>query len=631
MRKFAEEELIIPSGKFKDRRFRVDRQPYAGLWLDLVDSGQWNRFVCVGPSQSGKTLTTCCLPLMYHLFEMQETVVFGLYDDNMANDKWQQDILPAIAASRYRSLLPEQGEGSRNGKVRDSVLFKNGALLKFMSAGGSDKSRSGFTSRVLVVTEANAFDTISSSSKEGSKLEQLIARTVSFGEDAVIYLECTVEDETCLIWREYQAGTATRIAMPCWSCKQYVTLDRDCLQGWSGAETIMEAAREAHWICPSCGSKWTDDQRAESARKGIVVHSGQMVDENGVVQGGIPDSDTMSFRWSAPENLFRSAGEFAKAEWRKQSHRDEDAYERKLLQFDWGIPTPKDGDQRHLKWNEIVQRVSETERRAFPDDYHVVTMGVDIGLKLVHWVAVAWRLDGTGRVVDYGKLATNIDAFAPEAAIKHTLDELKLSVFQRGFERDRGVVIPEQCWIDTRYYGKSVRLFCMANREHQQFRAIQGFTTKTFTCPKTITLRHPVISDEYYIENGTRGSQIVKLNADFWKTAVWDGFNTPMEEPGSLTLFRGDMALHAEFAKHVTAERSEDVFVQGVGWKKVWIQEQRNNHYGDCMAYARAAAHFCGVRILAEPQARIAKPAGVSSPGTFRMDDGRSFSALGRR
>ena len=41
MRAFAEAEIVIPDGPYAGRRFRCSRQPYTGLWFDLVDSGQW--------------------------------------------------------------------------------------------------------------------------------------------------------------------------------------------------------------------------------------------------------------------------------------------------------------------------------------------------------------------------------------------------------------------------------------------------------------------------------------------------------------------------------------------------------------------------------------------------------------
>ncbi len=106
MRQFAEAEIVIPDGPFAGRRFRCSRQPYTGLWFDAVDSGHWSRYVATGPTQSGKTLSCFVIPLLYHLFEIGETVICGLPDMDMAADKWREDILPAIEQSRYRDLLP---------------------------------------------------------------------------------------------------------------------------------------------------------------------------------------------------------------------------------------------------------------------------------------------------------------------------------------------------------------------------------------------------------------------------------------------------------------------------------------------------------------------------------------------
>ena len=74
MRAFAEEEIVIPGGPFAGRRFRCERQPYTRLWFDAVDSGIWPRCVATGPTQSGKTLSCFTIPLLYHLFEIGETV-----------------------------------------------------------------------------------------------------------------------------------------------------------------------------------------------------------------------------------------------------------------------------------------------------------------------------------------------------------------------------------------------------------------------------------------------------------------------------------------------------------------------------------------------------------------------------
>ncbi len=144
MREFAEEEVVIPDGPFSGRRFRCSRQPYTRLWLDAVDSKRWSRLVATGPTQSGKTLACFVIPLLYHLFEIGETVICGVPDMDMAADKWREDILPAIERSKFRDLLPSRGGGSRGGKV-ESIQFLNGATLKFMSGGGGDKSPARLT------------------------------------------------------------------------------------------------------------------------------------------------------------------------------------------------------------------------------------------------------------------------------------------------------------------------------------------------------------------------------------------------------------------------------------------------------------------------------------------------------
>src|SRR5262249_41212324 len=150
-------------------------------------------------------------PVLYQLFEAGETVIVGFPDMNMGNDKWMNDFLPVIAASRYRDLLPTGGEGSRNGKIKSSVRFRNGAELRFMTAGGGDGKVSGFSSRVLSVTEADKMDESGESSREADRLKQLEARTEAYPESKLIFLECTVSIEEGRIWQEYTKGSAAKI------------------------------------------------------------------------------------------------------------------------------------------------------------------------------------------------------------------------------------------------------------------------------------------------------------------------------------------------------------------------------------------------------------------------------------
>src|SRR4051812_15139071 len=315
MRQFAEAEIVIPSGPFTGRRFRCARQPYTGLWFDQIDSGRWSRCVATGPTQSGKSLSCFVIPLLYHLFEIGETVICGLPDMDMAADKWREDLMPVIERSRFRDLLPSAGGGSRGGRV-ESVQFANGATLKFMSGGGADKSRAGVTSRVLVITETDGMDKSAGSSRESDKITQLEARTRAYGSRKRIYMECTVSTEQGRTWQEYIGGTQSWIVMRCPLCAQWVDPGREQLRGWQEVSNKEVARQSSAFWCPSCNERWDENQRTTANLTSVLLHGGQSVAAEGLIQGDAPQTDTLGFRWSGVNNLFLTAGDLGADEWR---------------------------------------------------------------------------------------------------------------------------------------------------------------------------------------------------------------------------------------------------------------------------------------------------------------------------
>ena len=404
MRDFAEQEIVIPDGPYEGRRFRCSRQPYTGLWFDAVDSGDWNRFVATGPTQSGKTSCAFVVPLLYHLFEVGETVICGLPNMDMAADKWREDILPVIDRSQYARLLPGTGAGSRGGDKLDAVRFKNGATLKFMSGGGGDKQRAGFTSRVVVVTETDGMDESGGGSREADKITQLEGRTRAYGERKRIYMECTVSIEQGRTWREIKAGTDSRIVLPCPHCAVYVTPEREHLTGWQDADSKIEARVKAAFICPACGKTWTDDQRVEANRRGLLLHRGQEIDAEGTIVGDPPPTDTLGFRWSAVNNLFATPGDIGADEWRASREANEENAEKEMRQFVWALPhVPPALETTELDANALTRRVEKKWGRGMvPDWTHCLTGAADVHKRHIEWMIVAWKADATGHIIDYG-------------------------------------------------------------------------------------------------------------------------------------------------------------------------------------------------------------------------------------
>jgi phage terminase large subunit GpA-like protein len=623
MRQFAEEEIVIPEGPFSGRRFRCSRQPYTGLWCDAVDSGRWSRCVATGPTQSGKSLSCFVIPMLFHLFELGETVICGLPDMDMAADKWREDILPVIERSRFRDLLPKRGGGSRGGRV-ETLQFGNGATLKFMSGGGSDKSRAGFTSRVVVITETDGMDQPGLTSRESDKITQLEARTRAYGSRKRIYLECTVSTEQGRTWQEYTNGTKSRIVLPCPHCRGWVSPEREHLVGWQGAGSQVEARKTGTFSCPSCGEAWNHEERVQANQEAKLLHDGQSLDEAGNVRGEPPATDTLGFRWSAVNNLFLTAGDFAADEWRASRAVDEENAEREMRQFVWCLPiVPTKYDQISLESHELAARITGLARGLVPKCAQRLTAAIDLGKYLAHWIVVAWSPRAVGHVVDYGRIEIASEDLGVEQAILVGLREFR-DLVQAGWPMEANpgqTKKPDQAWIDSGYMAPIVYAFCRETGERfrpaigrgaaQQHKQWYNRPTQTGSIVR-------YIGEEYHLNwLLSERLHLVEINADHWKTWVHQRLSTPVNSPGAMTLFAAPPQEHLALAKHLTAETKTEEFVAGKGVVVKWERLRKQNHWFDALYNACAAGHYGGVRLV-EEQPRFAQPQATVCP----WDDG---------
>lgn len=603
MRQFAEAEIIIPAGPFAGRRFRCGRQPFTGLWFDEVDSGRWSRYVATGPTQSGKTLSCFVIPLLYHLFELGETVICGLPDMDMAADKWREDLLPVIERCRYRELLPTRGGGSRGGRV-ETLQFGNGATLKFMSGGGSDKSRAGFTSRVVVITETDGMDEAGGRSREADKISQLQARTNAFGERARIYMECTVSTEQGRTWRELKAGTDSRIVLPCPHCRQWITPDRQHLVGWQEAASVVEAGQKAMLVCPGCGAAWSESQRIEANRQAKLLHRGQSISDDGTIQGPLPGTHTLGFRFTAANNLLVSIGTVAEEEWEAPRTTDPELAEKKLRQFFWALPSePEAITLSELDANRITARAIDLPRGRVPADAAAITVGIDIGKWLCHWVAVAWRAGATPHVLEYGRLEVPSQAMAEELAILTALRRFRDEIATVGWPAisgSGGAVQPSLVLVDSGHWEAAVVSFCAESGA--------GYLPSKGFGVQQLGKRSMHQEPGYEAVRQPAGHVLVEVNADWWKSYVHMRLQTPVGQPGGLSLFAGSGQEHLGFAKHLTAEKRVEEFVAGRGLVSRWEAVNRNNHYLDALALACVAGHGMGQQVLSAAALPTAAP-----------------------
>jgi len=669
---FAEEEIVIGEGPYPGR-FRGDRQPFAKLLFAEIDSGRWSDINVVGCVQSGKTTICYVIPTLYHLFELREKTICGIPDLKMAGEKWVSVLKPAIERTRFREFLPARGDGSKDGDRVQTVRFRNRATLRFMSGQGGDTQRSSETTRVMIITEVDKMDHISSVSEEGSKIDQFIDRTKAWDDKALVYKECTPSTAQGRIWRDYTLGSQSRIALCCWHCEQWIVpsdtdADTELLNGWKDAADEIEAQERGAFACPYCKKSWTEGERKEMNLAAVLLHKGQGIrsrdaalpgqappqsregeemrsipGSEDLVVGAMPRTRILGFRFSAINNFMRTAGGLAAEEWRYAHAADEESAQRTRLQKLWALPYKPDITALTPITAEAVQRRTGIWGRGMvPPGTLCVSGGVDLGKWRAFYVNVAWYRgnDGEtplfGHIFEYGVLDVPTADLGVEKATLVALREFR-DRCGLGWADERGRVHrPTQVWVDTNYAESRDAAMQFIRETRGQwgadvFRPLYGRgetadTGRRYTRPsRTGNIVQHVGENYHVVWNQADHVHVVEINVDFWKTWLHQRLAMPAGEPGALALYAELKAGHLTFAKHLAAERPVQMFLAERGLVTRWERVGKSNHYLDAACYACAAGHLAQLaaartgRGVTKPRSHEGEEVGLKTP------DGREF------
>lgn len=632
MRRWAEDEIVIPNGPFEGDSFSVVNQPVLGLLLDEIDSGRWVEKYATGPSQSAKTMTCFVIPIAYHLAEMGEDVVCGVPDMNMAADKWEDDLLPVFQASpALRRLLPTRGSGSDGGKVTDSITFLNGAKLKFMSRGAKDQGKAGFTARVVCVTEAAGFSVSVETSVESGPLDQLEARQRAWDyPQRSTHVEGTLTIPEQLPWIARADSSKSRIVSPCPHCGAWILPERRHLVGWLAAENPEQAAEMGHWICPSCDERITEEERRESMQDCRIIHGDQTIDRKGNISGDLPPTKRLFFHWQSWHNLFVSTGSIAREEWIASQMPDDspekEKAEKKLTQFVHGVCYSQSNiDFIDLDYKEVAGRKAAGSPRGFvPSDTEWVTVGVDVGKYQLYWFAIAFRPNGRMRCFDFGSADVPSDKMAIGLAIGGALQSLK-DQFDAGWAVqgnqsgiDAKPRAPDAVWIDAGYQTDAVFAWIRSLGQHTpraRYMPIVGRGTgqlqRQYENPAKTSGRIIQVGDNWHMSKMPkhRAYEMV-VNSDHYKEQVHFSLSLDKELPGAMDFFLASGRDLEVVARHLTNEKKVQEFQPGKGLVTKWMRTGQQ-HWLDGAAYARAAGSRLGWRPkAATSQANEAHPPG---------------------
>jgi phage terminase large subunit GpA-like protein len=626
MSQFAQEEVVMPrdGGPFSGEPFNFDFQPYVRLLWDEIDSGNWSEAYVPGPTQSGKTFSSFVVPILYYTCELRKNTVVGVPIGEMIGDKWRVDILPVMEASPgLAKLIPERGPGAPGNKVVDSITLRNGVEIKFVTRGGSDASKAGFTASKIVVTEAAAWSRGIATSKEADPLAQVRGRGKSksrFSDDGEIdsdrqmIVEGTVTVAEDLPWRAKKGSSESILVCPCVHCGEHVAPERDHFAGFEDCENELDAANSGNFFCPSCGEEITQKDREVMVKQVKLIHKGQSIDKSGVVTGEKPRTSILFFRWSAFHNLFLKNSDIAADAWRvKQIEEDtpeRDLAEREESQQTWAIPVkPKLIDSAPLLRSEISSRKEKFPLGVVPDDTQFLVTGSDIGRWKCWFFAIAFRSNGTLHAVNFGSFDTGLSRELSKEerkiheaeAIQDCLNRMA-DTFENGFPKaSGGIIVPNLMLYDTRYATEATFKFVKQRGTSMKgpHLGIQGLgktvmDKRIYIAPKATNSTVRRIGDRYHYEWSQKHRQMYLVSdVDYAKLEIQKCLRVTPGVAGALTMpLVSDQDL-SQVSRHLASEIYRN-WVDEKGQVKQEFRKFAENHLLDCAGYAWTGGKILG-------------------------------------
>ena len=660
MREFAEQCVVIPDGPFRGFKFSVERQPWTGLFFDLVDKEVWPEVIGTSPAQGGKTLVLFVIPLLWAACELRENTVVALPDEEMWGDKWSIDILPVINASPELSWMrPMKGAGSQGGKPKEAVTLANGVELKPMTPSGGEHTRSGFTARVVSVTELYRFD--------GDPFGELQARQGAYNRfddqgnlttNRRFFGEGTLTSKRELPWTLRSTddpeappiSTESEIYSPCPKCREYSLFDRDNLIGWQDAANELEAAQAAAWKCPKCEYIFGDKERREAAKKCRLVHRGQKVNSKGVVSGDVPRVARLFFRVNAFQNLLVTTAELAAEEWQGlqldpespvgidkakflSTKKFAQTFEPPMLDF---IPLRASWirDNRRGKWPLNV----------LPDDTEYYTVGIDLGKFTCWYVGLAFRESGEIQIVQFAGVDTSLirksDAQGEKIAeaVSSTLNRI-YDELDEGLPCNGGMMQPQIRFVDSGWFPEVAFDVCIKRGGLPILgRGKSQFKGREYAAPARIGGTDKAASRVLAVGDGWHCAYVreraywqLTLDADRSKLDVQAALRVEPGRDGSLQLPREIDKKHlSKLCGHLAAEVQRQTRDERGRIVEDWVQTRGRHDLLDCTGYAYVAGRYLGYGEDEQPQQQASNKTGEDQPPMFTGLDGRPFMVTER-
>jgi len=304
-------------------------------------------------------------------------------------------------------------------------------------------------------------------------------------------------------------------------------------------------------------------------------------------------------------------------------------------------PPPEDR-QEALELDEaaVMRRINGADRGTVTPEADFLTAGIDVGLRVLHWIIVAWK-HAAGAVIDYGATPVHsplVGRLEDAENVQAVQDAILTALTE--FHDIAGVGWPDAatgelrtlstCMIDAGFARSAMDTPIYAFvRAHPRglYRASKGFGAGSgqaaYREPGKSGRGRRVYNHAFRTWQPHHRAHLHNLDADYWKTFVHTGLLAPPGQPGALTLFGKDPLTHRHLAKHITAERWAHAYNPKRGDLYFFerVPGKRENHWLDALYEACAAAGILGMKTVGvepAPPAPPGSPTPRQTPKTSR-------------
>lgn len=360
----------------------LDSQPWMKEILDSVMDPRVKEINLVFGAQTGKTTILLLSYLLLSRFNPKPCLI-GLSTDPLAQRLVKRRLLPLLKAnSWWCEQLPPENQGQES-----MILFPS--MDTFYTGARTADKLASMACGILLLDEVSKWQ--KGSLREAHPYLLVKERTKSFSNYKIISSSTpSITDE--IFWQEYLHSSQSHFFMPCPHCKEYFEFlfTPETLKWEAGnLETIHKTA---HYICPHCNGKITNEMKIDVMKKG----EWRKTKEN-------HSKGHYGFHLNSIYSPFVTFGDIA-TEFIKAQNSIIKSEALRNFDNSWkALPFQEVGQSTN---SEDIKNIIDNTRfkGEIPEDTLYLVLGGDAGQNQSHYVVSAICEDGSIKLVDWGTI-----------------------------------------------------------------------------------------------------------------------------------------------------------------------------------------------------------------------------------